>query len=112
MCHFGTSSAIFPMLNLKNDDEIVFFLDGHFSGGITYFSDIETPILEELEFIKKIAGQTKKIVVLIDDVRCFKTNEFQVSKYPSLNRLVDFARNMHWVWKIESDMFIMSSVSF
>jgi len=49
----------------------LFWLDAHYSGGMTVASDKKCPVLDELEAIKKHSIKTH--IILIDDVRLFGT---------------------------------------
>lgn len=64
----------------------LFWLDGHYSGGITAKGSLETPIKNELQFIfsHPVAGH----VILIDDARCF-TGE---NDYPTIAELQHFVK--------------------
>lgn len=53
---------------LKDNDNILFWLDSHWSGGDTYGKDDECPLIKELEVIFKYK---KNYVILIDDARLF-----------------------------------------
>jgi hypothetical protein len=56
---------IVPQLKLKT----LFWLDGHYSAGITAKGRVDCPIFEELEAL--LTGCPVPWVVLIDDARCF-----------------------------------------
>ena len=82
------------------NEPCLFWLDGHYSGGITAKGTLETPIKNELTVILShpIGGH----VILIDDARCF-TGE---NDYPTLDELQDFV-NQHkqgWQFKVETDV--------
>ncbi len=51
------------------DQPALFWLDGHYSGGVTAKGDKETPIYEELTHI--FNAQDRRHVIIIDDARCF-----------------------------------------
>ena len=68
---FGDSSKIFPVLLKRIKDNIVFYLDAHWSAQDTAHGDKENPLLEEIESINKIPGY---VVVIIDDYRLFGVN--------------------------------------
>ena len=93
-------------LNFKN---ICIYLDAHLCQdhlkNIQTFGseDTATPILKELEIIKKYYGKFEKINVLIDDIRLFYGN-FQ--NYPDKNILVDWCKENNFSWEIEHDIFI------
>lgn len=108
----GTSEEILDQLlrttRLTDYDTLSFWLDGHFSGGFTYFSGNNTPIQHELNVIKKYLGHEKyKIQILIDDVRSFTRPGFISEGYPSLKSLVLFCEKNSLWWTIEHDIFIM-----
>ena len=68
--------------HLKNINEpCLFWLDGHYSGGITAKGTLETPIKNELTAI--LSHLVDGHVILIDDARCF-TGE---NDYPTLDEL-------------------------
>jgi hypothetical protein len=48
-----------------------FWLDGHYSDGITFKGDKDTPIVDELNHISMNLDRYNEVCVLIDDVRCF-----------------------------------------
>lgn len=78
----------------------LFWLDGHYSGGITAKGSLETPIKNELQHILShpVAGH----VILIDDARCF-TGE---NDYPTLQELQNFVneRKRGWQFSMEHDV--------
>jgi len=53
---------------LLDNDNILFWLDAHWSGGLTYGEEDECPLIEELNIIFK---HSKNFVILIDDARLF-----------------------------------------
>ncbi len=66
----GDSSCVLPEI-LKNDGKkYIFWLDGHYSEGVTAKGELNTPILAELNAIQ-VAG-LKDSIILIDDIRCFQ----------------------------------------
>ncbi|HKG45154.1 MAG TPA: hypothetical protein VKB02_00385 [Pyrinomonadaceae bacterium] len=66
------------------DEPCLFWLDGHYSGGITAKGALETPIKNELTAI--LSHPVDGHVILIDDARCF-TGE---NDYPTLDQLRNF----------------------
>ena len=86
----------------KLNGNINFWLDGHYSGDITFKGEKETSIEIELQSISKNINHFNKIAVLIDDVRLFKKD----SNYPPLDILVDWARENKLNWHIEHDIFV------
>ena len=54
---------------LNNNDNILFWLDAHWSGGDTYGKEDECPLIKELEIIFNYPDKNQ--VILIDDARLF-----------------------------------------
>jgi hypothetical protein len=70
--HFGDSSSVLRILIPKIDKPAVFWLDGHWSGGITARGEQDCPLLTELQLI--MDQFPHKALILIDDYRLFGTN--------------------------------------
>jgi len=67
-------------------DPALFWLDGHYSAGVTAKGDKDTPIYEELTHIFNTPNRGH--VIIIDDARCFGTDP----AYPSIEELSNFIR--------------------
>ena len=65
----------------------LFWLDGHYSGGITVKGNKDTPIYEELGHI--LNAPDRGHVVIIDDARLFGADP----AYPSIEDLTNFIRS-------------------
>lgn len=102
----GLSENIFPTLLPKISGSVNFWLDGHYSSGITHKGPQETPIVDELRCISDNIDRFDHICVFIDDIRCFNPKNPIYSTYPSLNDIVDWANNNALNWHIEHDIFI------
>jgi hypothetical protein len=100
----GTSEAIFPKLLPTIGGDVNFWLDGHFSAGQTYKGENDTPIMEELSCISQNLHRYGKVVILIDDIRLFTGDTHVYGAYPSLNVLVDWARENKMRWFISHDI--------
>lgn len=77
----GDSSKILPIIFSKIKQSCLFWLDAHYSGGITGKGEVETPIREELNCILK--NSKFDHVILIDDARLFIGKK----DYPTLKEL-------------------------
>lgn len=77
----GDSSKILPSILSKINQPCLFWLDAHYSGGITAKGEIETPIKQELNHI--LNRSKFNDVILIDDARCF----IGKNHYPTLKEL-------------------------
>ena len=82
----GDSGDVLPGL-LKNIDEpAIFWLDGHYSGGVTALGKLECPIYMELDAI--FDSQIKSNAILIDDARCF----IGKNDYPTLDEIISYVK--------------------
>lgn len=101
----GLSETLLPEILPKLQGDVCFWLDGHYSSGITFKGPSTTPILTELTSIEKNLAHLDKVVILIDDVRLFHdtTGGFD---YPSLDVLVNWSRLNSFRWTIEHDIFV------
>ena len=79
----------FELMNLmsKIDQPTLFWLDGHYSAGVTAKGEKDTPIYEELNHI--LNSTDKGHVIIIDDARCFGADP----NYPSIKELCDFIKS-------------------
>jgi hypothetical protein len=102
----GLSEHIFPNLLPTIKGDVSFWLDGHYSGGITHRGPKDCPIVDELSSIEKNIKNFSLLAVLIDDVRCFDPSLPGFAGYPTLNYLVDWATRNALRWHIEHDIFI------
>jgi len=82
----GDSGVMLKTLLNEIDASALFWLDGHYSSGITAKADKNTPILNELEIILD-----SKIYhgILIDDARLFIGKD----DYPSIDELCTFVKS-------------------
>ena len=101
------SEIAMPKLLSEKRGAVNFWLDGHYSGGITFKGPKDTPLADELREIAKSRTNMTDIVVMVDDIRCCdpRHSEYQ-EVYPSLDFLVDWARANYFSWRIEQDIFI------
>ena len=96
----------------KKTNDLNFWLDGHYSEGLTFKGDIDTPIIFELKTISDFKDTFLNITIFIDDVRCFEKNEGEYQDYPSINYLVDWANMNKFEWKITNDIFVMKKYKY
>lgn len=92
----GDSSEVLPEVLSKINGPVTFWLDGHYSGGSTAKGQSNTPLIRELEHIA--AHHINNHTILIDDVRCFGTADFDFltleevrKKILSINPLYEFS---------------------
>lgn len=77
----GDSGNVISDILKEIKEPCLFWLDGHYSEGITSKGELNTPILKELEHI--LNHEIKEHVILIDDARCFNGD----GDYPTMNEL-------------------------
>lgn len=77
--HQGDSTTVLPEILRTLNGPALFWLDGHYSGGITSMGAKESPIIEEMEAL--MADRERRHVILIDDARCFG----DTPDYPTLD---------------------------
>jgi hypothetical protein len=80
----GDSADILPAIMREVSVPCLFWLDGHFSGGITVRGTMDTPVMNELETI--LAHPVKEHIILIDDARLFNGTD----DYPTIEQLREF----------------------
>ena len=101
------SENIFPKLLKDLVGDVNFWLDGHYSEGITFKGEKNCPVVDELNAIEVNLNNFNQITILIDDVRCFLPVNSEHPDYPSIDYLVDWARRLDMYWRIEHDIFII-----
>jgi len=78
----GDSGKVIPKVIKNLDEPALFWLDGHYSHGVTAQGEKDTPIAEELAEV--LNHHIADHVILIDDVRCFTGQ----NDYPHLHDLL------------------------
>lgn len=100
---YGDSGKELKKLLINIHEPCLFWLDGHYSEGVTAKADIETPILEELN---AIFNSNFKHIILIDDARCFNGTH----DYPTLEFLKEFIQREkpNYLFKVEDDIICLT----
>jgi hypothetical protein len=96
----GDSGQILGQQLAAFSEPCLFWLDGHYSGGVTAKASLNTPIIKELEQI--FAHPIEDHVILVDDARCFDgTND-----YPTLEALEHYIRSIrpNWEFAVRDDI--------
>lgn len=103
---FGHSSVRLKEVVAKLREPCVFWLDAHWSGGDTYGSGDECPLLEE---ISAINGSPYDHVILIDDARLFMApppRPHDASTWPTLSALLNVLNQRQRYTVISEDVVI------
>lgn len=101
--HHGDSSELLPTILKKIKEKTVIFLDAHFSMHDTAKGKENTPIITELNHIKK--SEHKDSVIIIDDIRMFydpliEPGDTFMAGYPTLNAVVEKILEINSEYKI------------
>ncbi len=83
-----------------------FWLDGHYSGDVTFQGAEISPILAELSVISNFL-RSNEAVIFVDDFRLFVNST--KTGYPPHSNLVDWAVENNLSWTVEQDIFIAKS---
>jgi len=96
----GDSTSVLPSIIAALESPCLFWLDAHYSAGITAKGATDTPIVRELEMIFD-AGLGSN-VVLIDDARCFNGD----NDYPAIAELESWvhSRDVSCRFHVEDDI--------
>jgi hypothetical protein len=96
----GDSGEVIAKVLDKIDEPCLFWLDGHYSGGITAKGKLETPIVQELNDI--LNHSIQEHVILIDDARHFVGQ----NDYPTIEELKQLIlkHNPGWVFEVKHDV--------
>lgn len=89
---------------LHGNNNILFWLDAHWSGGDTYGEGDECPLIEELKIIFSF---DKNHVVLIDDARCFLAPPPLPHDYKNWPSLGDILRVTPKSWELVVHMDVI-----
>ena len=102
--HLGDSSAVLPSIITGISQPALYWLDGHYSAGITGSGTLECPVMAELDAIYELS--TAPFIIVIDDARCFG----QDPAYPSMTelrqRITDISGGQPAI-SVENDMIII-----
>jgi len=83
-----------------------FWLDGHYSGDVTFLGSNISPISYELATIANYL-KANEVVVFVDDFRLFVNSKH--TGYPPHDTLVKWAVENNLSWTVEQDIFIAKS---
>lgn len=102
----GDSKLVLERLLKKINKPSLFWLDAHYSKGITSKGNVESPILEELKVI--LNSRIKNYIILIDDAHLFNgKNDYptlpQIKQLFSQKKVRVSIKNEHSIFIIEND---------
>jgi hypothetical protein len=91
----GDSGKVLPNILLEVNEPVIFWLDGHYSAGITAKGEKECPIFEELDAI--FSSKKFNHILLIDDARCF----IGEGDYPTIAQLTKYVNSKNEMYQVE-----------
>lgn len=105
----GDSGVELEKIMPKLDTRTIFWLDGHFSGGITAKGQKDAPVFEELTSIFESIKSGLKHLVLIDDARLFlnKTNYTGYLQFSEIENWVNRELNGYKI-QVLHDVIVIS----
>jgi len=94
----GDSADLMESVVAQLEGPALFWLDGHYSTGITAHGNLDTPVQRELEIILASADDH---VILVDDARCFGSGD-----YPTLDAVQALVGRLRpgWTCHVEDDI--------
>jgi hypothetical protein len=108
-CLQGDSGIVLKQLTPKLTEGTIFWLDGHYSSGITALGSKVCPVYEELEAI--INNDRSNHIILIDDSRLFLSGD---QDYPLFNDLVAYVKNLNGeynIYVLNTDTIVVTKVN-
>jgi hypothetical protein len=103
----GDSAKHLPKILNTISEPIIFWLDAHYSSGVTGLGELQTPVLRELKAI--FDHPIKKHFILIDDVKDFNG----LNDYPTVNELLNFISkhgNGLYNGRVEGRVFVVEPI--
>jgi len=96
----GDSGSVLPSIVAGIKGPCLFWLDAHYSGGVTGKSNVETPIVQELNML--LNNSASNHVILIDDAREFTGD----NNYPTLNEVRKLVKSRcpEWIVQVQDDI--------
>jgi hypothetical protein len=104
----GNSGQVLPSVISGINEPCLFWLDAHYSGGVTSQSDLKTPIAKELKVL--LDHPCSNHVILIDDAREFTGQ----NNYPLLEEVKNMieAKRPEWIMQVKDDIIRIHKAIF
>ncbi|NDV60037.1 hypothetical protein [Bacteroides sp. 519] len=100
--YHGDSALMLKEVVSKLDTAAIFWLDGHYSGGLTAKGELECPIFAEID---AVVSSPQKHVMLIDDAHCFVGE----NDYPTVDELKTYFDNSrrNYTFNVRNNIIII-----
>jgi hypothetical protein len=99
----GDSGKLLRAILFEVKEPAIFWLDAHYSGGLTARGDNECPIFQEID---AIFSTKENHLLLIDDARLFNGK----GDYPTINQLTKYIQDKDPRYKVSVDSDIIRYV--
>lgn len=105
-CLQGDSTQVLQEVLREFNGPALFWLDGHYSGGVTARGALDTPVKQELQIL---FGDGRPHVILVDDARIFEGgpehfDEPHYHDYPSIEWVEQVAAENDYFFLLEDDI--------
>ncbi len=91
----GDSGKVLPQIMLEINEPAIFWLDGHYSAGLTARGEKDCPIFDELTAI--FSSKKFNHIILIDDARFFTGK----GDYPTIDELTAYIQSKNKKYQVE-----------
>jgi hypothetical protein len=104
----GDSGQVLPEVMANINEPCLFWLDAHYSGGVTAKNALETPIVKELSVLLEYSCPDH--VILINDAREFTGQ----NNYPLLEEVRNLiaAKHPDWIMQVKDDVIRIHKTVF
>lgn len=102
----GTSEDELQHVLDQVDGPLALWLAGHWSSGVTFLGDNETPIRQGLAVVEANLERFNNLTIFVDDIRLFDVPDSS-GAYPHRTELVQWANRLGFNWGIELDILWM-----
>ncbi|MDR2600865.1 MAG: class I SAM-dependent methyltransferase [Spirochaetaceae bacterium] len=102
--HLGDSRDVLPEILQNVKDNAVFWLDGHYSAGVTAGKDDPCPLLKELEII---LCRNNEDIIIIDDARCLLGCAGWPSIFELYKKVESLAANDKFITICDDNIYII-----
>lgn len=103
----GDSARLLPQIMDTLSSPAIFWLDAHYSSGVTGLGELQTPVMRELKTI--FDHPIKKHYILIDDVKDFNG----LNDYPTVDEILGFIARYgdgFYEGRVEGQVFVVEPV--
>ena len=104
MPHFGDSRTVLPKILENINGNIIFWLDGHYSAGVTAGKDDPCPLLKELEIILK---RNNDDIIIIDDARCLGKDTGWPTLFELYKKIEIYSREKRYAVICDDNLYIV-----